>query len=56
MAVLRQILQTRIPAPMTNKKAPGEQSVSESRDYSLTGLDGQRAMEAGLAGAQWYAC
>jgi fatty acid desaturase len=26
------------------------------RDYSLTGIDGQRAKEAGLAGAQWYAC
>jgi len=24
--------------------------------YSLTGLDGQRAKEAGLAGAQWYSC
>jgi fatty acid desaturase len=30
--------------------------MSESRDYSLTGLDGQRAKEAGLAGAQWYSC
>jgi fatty acid desaturase len=33
-----------------------EPSMSESRDYSLIGLDGQRAKEAGLAGAQWYAC
>jgi fatty acid desaturase len=30
--------------------------MSERRDYSLTGIDGQRAKEAGLAGAQWYAC
>jgi fatty acid desaturase len=33
-----------------------EQIMSASRDYSLTGLDGQRAKEAGLARAQWYAC
>jgi fatty acid desaturase len=26
------------------------------RDYSLTGRDTQRAVEAGLAAAQWYAC
>jgi fatty acid desaturase len=26
------------------------------RDYSLTGADGKRAQETGLASAQWYAC
>jgi fatty acid desaturase len=30
--------------------------MSDRRDYSLTGLDGRRAEEAGLAGAEWYAC
>ena len=24
------------------------------RDYSLLGLDGQRAIETGLAAAEWY--
>ena len=28
----------------------------DSRDYSLTGPDGRRAQERGLASAQWYAC
>jgi fatty acid desaturase len=26
----------------------------EQRDYSLTGYDGQRAVEIGLASAEWY--
>jgi fatty acid desaturase len=26
------------------------------KDYSLSGLEGQRKVEAGLASARWYAC
>ena len=27
-----------------------------TRDYSLVGIDGARALESGLASAQWYSC
>ena len=29
--------------------------MAANRDYSLTGADGQQAVEAGLASAEWYA-
>jgi fatty acid desaturase len=34
----------------------GVELVLERRDYSLSGLDAKRAMQQGLAQAQWYCC
>lgn len=31
-----------------------DQSLAEKRDYSLTGPSAARALEIGLASAQWY--